>query len=186
MGLFLAVVGVYAQTCTVDDSDSDQGMFEKLSPKRCLPGEPGSAGKDTGTRIDADQTETPTQNGLSRESLQHMQILSKSPIFLDGPSAILGQQDLLQLTSQQKEQLMDLLGEMRIRANKILTPRQRARLTDLPDQPLSIDQVCNQMRIQMSRNKNGATNNNSEFKCPICPAWQNNTKAPSTQPAQDQ
>jgi hypothetical protein len=183
--VYLIVAGVYAQTCTVDDSDSNQGMFEKLAPKRCLPEDSKTAGKDTGTPINGDHKETLEETGLSQKSLKQMQILGKSPIYLDGPAALLGQQDYLELTSQQKIQLMDLLGEMRVRAHDILTPKQRARIKDVPNQPISIDQICRQMREQMSKNKNGEANNNSEFKCPMCPTLQNRDESPSSQPARE-
>jgi hypothetical protein len=183
--IYLIAAAVYAQTCTVDDSSSDRGMFEKLMPKRCLPEETRPMGKNAGTPVE-DRQKTLQDAGISQETLAHMQILSHSPMYLDGPSGLLGQESLLELTEQQKKQLLNLMAEMRTRANDILTSQQRSRLGKVPSQPVSIDQICQEIRQQMAQNRNGNANDTLEFRCPICPGIQDNTTTPpSTQPSQN-
>jgi hypothetical protein len=180
--IYFISVGVYAQTCTVDETEPGQSMFEKLMPRRCVPMD---SGKDSGTSV-IERREYFEDSGISKSTLYRMEILNRSPIYLDGPSAILAQSDLLKLSNRQKEQLSDLLAETKVKARKILTASQRAQLGKVSTETTSIEQICRQMREETAMNKDGSSKSASEFRCPLCPIIQYKITSPTTQPSKNQ
>jgi hypothetical protein len=76
--------------------------------------------------------------GMDPERRERMQVLMRTPIFLDGPGPLLAQAEKLGLSEAQKQQLAGIEQEARRQARAVLTPEQRAKLGTIPDKPVTM------------------------------------------------
>lgn len=72
-----------------------------------------------------------------------------APIFLDSPAAILGQKEALGLSNEQVTKLLVIEKEARQKAKAVLTPEQTKKLGDVPDTPMAMVEMCQQMSSKM-------------------------------------
>ena len=82
--------------------------------------------------------------------MKHMRILMQTPIFLDSPYAIHTQAADLGLSDKQKKKIIDIENEARKKAVAVLTSEQRKKMGDIPDKPLVMMRMCQQMCARMA------------------------------------
>ena len=70
-------------------------------------------------------------------------------IYLNGPSALLGQADVLGLGADQKAKLQAIEKESRDKAMDVLTADQKNKLGKIPDQPMTVMEVHKAMMTKM-------------------------------------
>ncbi len=87
--------------------------------------------------------------GIEPEMMQRCQVMMQTPIFIDSPCAIYGQANVLDLSEKQKEQLIDIENEARKKALAVLTDEQKKKMGDIPDKPMAMAQMCQQMCSKM-------------------------------------
>ena len=90
------------------------------------------------------------KTGPGTALMKHMRVLMQTPIFLDSPYAIHGQAAELGLSEKQKKKLIEIEDESRKKAVAVLTSKQRKKMGDIPDKPLVMTQMCQQMRAKMA------------------------------------
>ncbi len=83
--------------------------------------------------------------GMRPEMMDRMQILMRAGVFVDSPAALQVQKDKLQLSEVQAGKLREIEKEARQKALALLTPEQRKALGDIPDKPLVMMEMCQQM-----------------------------------------
>lgn len=87
--------------------------------------------------------------GMPEDMVNRWQTMMRTPIFMDSPCAIYGQSARLDLTDEQKQQLIDIENEARAKSMAVLTDEQRDTLGDLPDKPMPMMKMCNDMQSRM-------------------------------------
>ena len=85
------------------------------------------------------------QMGMKPEMMDRMQLLMRTGVFVDSSAALQVQKDKLQLSQEQVGKLREIETEARQKALALLTPEQRTKLGDIPDQPLVMMEMCQQM-----------------------------------------
>ena len=95
------------------------------------------------------------QMGMKPEMMARMQLLMRTGVFVDSPAALQVQKDKLQLSPEQTGKLSEIEKEARQKALALLTPEQRTQLGDIPDKPLVMMEMCQQMMAQMSAGAGG-------------------------------
>ncbi|SRR5581483_925654 len=80
------------------------------------------------------------------ETMERMQLLMRTPIFLDSPCPLYAQADKLNLSEEQKKKLGEIENEARQKARAVLTPEQRAKLGNIPDKPVTMMETCPMMK----------------------------------------
>jgi YHS domain-containing protein len=101
--------------------------------------------------------------GIKPEMMQRCQVMMQTPIFMDSPCAIYGQANALKLSENQKKQLMDIENEARKKALAVLTDEQKKNMGDIPEKPMTMFQMCQQICPKMM---------SSEGKTGMCPMMQ--------------
>ncbi len=89
---------------------------------------------------------------MTPEMMERMQLLMRTPIFLDAPCPIFAQAEKLALSEEQKKKLGEIENEARAKARAVLTPEQQAKLGDVPDKPVMMMETCPMMKM-MEQNK---------------------------------
>jgi hypothetical protein len=85
------------------------------------------------------------QMGMKPAMIARMQLLMRTGVFVDSPAALQVQRDKLQLSEVQAGKLREIEKEARQKALALLTPEQRTALGDIPDKPLVMMEMCQQM-----------------------------------------
>ncbi len=85
------------------------------------------------------------QMGMQPEMMNRMQILMRAGVFVDSPAALQVQRDKLQLSEEQAGKLREIEKQARQKALALLTPEQRTNLGDIPEKPLVMMEMCQQM-----------------------------------------
>lgn len=85
------------------------------------------------------------QMGMEPEMMARMQLLMRTGVFVDSPAALQVQRDKLQLSQEQAGKLSEIEKEARQKALALLTPEQRTKLGDIPDKPLVMMDMCQEM-----------------------------------------
>lgn len=93
------------------------------------------------------------QMGMTPETMERMQLLMRTPIFLDSPCPIYAQADKLGLSEEQKKKLGEIEKEARQKARAVLTIEQQAKLGAVPDKPVTMMETCPMMKM-MARGAN--------------------------------
>jgi YHS domain-containing protein len=76
--------------------------------------------------------------------------MMRTPIFIDSPCAIYGQAEALKLSEEQKEKLIEIENEARKKAMDVLTDEQKKKMGDIPNKPMAMAQMCQQMCGKMT------------------------------------
>jgi len=84
---------------------------------------------------------------MGPEVMERMQVLMRTPIFLDAPCPIYAQSDKLGLNGEQKKKLGEIENEARQQARAVLTPEQQAKLGNVPDKPVTMMETCPMMKM---------------------------------------
>jgi YHS domain-containing protein len=102
----------------------------------------------------------------------------QSRIFLDGPGAVYGQAEALGLSEEQKRRLDMIQKEARNKALAVLTAQQRAKLGDVPKEPVTLMEIWFQMIVGLEKagilEKSWTCSMHPQMrqprpgKCPIC------------------
>jgi hypothetical protein len=81
-------------------------------------------------------------HGQNSETMRQCRIVMRSAIYLDSPSAILGQKESLGLTDDQAQKLNDIENEARRKAKTVLTKEQIKKLGIVPDKAVAVTGAC--------------------------------------------
>jgi len=93
--------------------------------------------------------------GMTPEAMKRMRVMMRTPISMDGPAAIYSQAADLGLSGEQKAKLLGIENEARTKALAVLTPEQRKKLGKIPDKPMAMMQMCQQMGPMMMKSMPG-------------------------------
>ena len=85
------------------------------------------------------------QMGMEPKIMARMQLLMRTPVFVDSPAALQVQGDRLQLSEEQASKLREIEREARQKALAVLMPEQRTKLGDIPDKPVVMMETCQEM-----------------------------------------
>jgi len=85
------------------------------------------------------------QMGMEPDMMARMQLLMRTGVFVDSPAALQVQEDKLGLSEEQAKKLGEIEKEARQKALALLTPEQRTKLGDIPDKPLVMMEMCQEM-----------------------------------------
>jgi len=85
------------------------------------------------------------QMGMEPERMDRMQLLMRTGVFVDSPAALQVQKDKLGLSEKQAKKLGEIDKEARQKALALLTPEQRTKLGDIPDKPVVMMEMCQEM-----------------------------------------
>jgi len=87
--------------------------------------------------------------GVTPAMMQRCQAMMQTPIFMDSPCAVYGQADVLKLSEEQKKKLIEIENEARKKALALLTEEQKKQMGDIPEEPVAMAQMCQQMCSKM-------------------------------------
>lgn len=87
------------------------------------------------------------QMGMTPAVMEQMQLLMRTPVFLDAPGVISSQADKLGLSEEQKKKLGEIEREARQKARAVLTPEQQAKLGHVPTKPVTMMETCPMMKM---------------------------------------
>ena len=87
--------------------------------------------------------------GVTPEMMQCWQVMMGTPVFLDSPCAIYGQADILKLSEEQKKKLVEIENGVRKKALAVLTDEQKKKLGDIPEKPMAMARMCQQVCSKM-------------------------------------
>jgi hypothetical protein len=200
LGLVLLLTSVFCVYAVTDEgtsraSPSVQSSGSDMSDSGTCPGCPqnGATAKSTKNRDDMMR-----KMGMSEETIKQWHALSKAPIFLNSPAALLGQADALNLTQDQRQKLTQIDKEARDKAMQILSADQKSKLAQPTDRPVTMMQMHQTMcgkAMQHHKMKEGGKDAGTRMcpMCPMCPMSQDKSKmktsdsgTQTTQPAADQ
>jgi len=85
------------------------------------------------------------QMGMKPERMDQMQLLMRTGVFVDSPAALQVQKDKLGLSEEQSQKLGEIEKKGRQKALALLTPEQRTKLGDIPDKPVVMMEMCQEM-----------------------------------------
>ena len=85
------------------------------------------------------------QMGMKPERMDRMQLLMRTGVSVDSPAALQVQKDKLGLSEEQAKKLGEIEKEAHQKALALLTPEQRTKLGDIPDKPLVMMEMCQEM-----------------------------------------
>ncbi len=134
------VVGVLVAmvcTCLPVDSADQQPMRQTTEPGPLMP--PPPRPRELLQRMREMMAQRPGQDS---ETMRQCQMVMRTAIFLDSPSAILGQKESLGLTPDQAQKLHDIENEARQKAKSVLTEEQTKKLGVVPDKPVAVMGAC--------------------------------------------
>jgi hypothetical protein len=114
------------------------------------------------------------QAGVGPDMMQRCMVMMRTPVFLDSPSAIRGQAESLGLSDEQKQKLLDIENEARQKAKTVLTEEQVKKLGEIPDKPMAMMEMCQQMSAKMmpmmqKMMDGGSPGQQPMMMCPMCP-----------------
>ena len=89
------------------------------------------------------------QAGIDPNMMRRCQAMMFAPVFLDSPAAIRGQAESLGLSDEQKQKLLDIEKEARQKARSVLTEEQTNKMGEIPDTPMAMMEMCQQMSAKM-------------------------------------
>ncbi len=107
------------------------------------------ADSQAGPKNMTDMMDMMKQMGMEPEMTARMQLLMGAAVFVDSPAALRVQKDKLQLSPEQVDKLGAIETEARQKSLALLTPEQRAQLGDIPDEPLVMMEMCQEMMAKM-------------------------------------
>ena len=88
---------------------------------------------------------------MDTAAMKCMGAMMRGPVSPDSPSALYGQADNLGLSDEQKAKLMEIETDARQKALAVLTDEQRKKVRDLSSKPMTMMQMCQQMRARMMK-----------------------------------
>jgi hypothetical protein len=111
------------------------------------------------------------QAGMDPNMMQRCMIMMRTPVFLDSPSAIRGQAEALGLSDEQVKKLFDIENEARQKAKSVLTEEQTKKMGEVPDKPMAMMEMCQQMSSKMMpmMQKMMGSQGSPMMMCPMCP-----------------
>jgi hypothetical protein len=113
------------------------------------------------------------QSGVGADMMQRCMVMMRTPVFLDSPSAIRGQPKSFGLSDEQKQKLLDIENEARQKAKSVLTVEQITKMGEVPEKPMAMMEMCQQMSAKMmpmmQRMMGGGSPQGGPMMCPMCP-----------------
>jgi len=111
------------------------------------------------------------QAGMDPNMMQRCMVMMRTPVFLDSPSAVRGQAEALGLSDEQVKKLLDIENEARQKAKTVLTEEQIKKLGEVPDKPMAMMEMCQQMSSKMMpmMQKMMGSQGSPMMMCPMCP-----------------
>ena len=99
----------------------------------------------------AGMNEPENHMACSSGTMQKYGFLATMPIYMDSPEVLYSQAQELGLSEQQKGKLLSIISESRKNSLTVLTPEQRQKLGAVPDEPITMEQVCPMMHGEQSQ-----------------------------------
>ena len=129
-----------------------QLMMNAAIPKQSAAAAAPVAAMSPQHQLAAQQAGILQQAGIDPQMITTAYTLSNAPWYMDGPGVLLARSGELGLTAQQSSALSKILADARSQAGEILTDAQRELLGDVPDQPITMAQMQEQVygKIMMS------------------------------------
>jgi len=113
------------------------------------------------------------QGGIDPNMMRRCQAMMFAPVFLDSPAAMRGQAESLGLSDEQKQKLLDIEKEARQKAKTVLTEEQIKKMGEVPDKPVALMEMCQQMSTKMmpmmQKMMGGGSQGQPMMMCPMCP-----------------
>ncbi len=100
--------------------------------------------------------------GMTPEAMERMQLLMRTPIFLDAPCPIFAQAERLGLSEDQKKKLREIENEARAKARAILTKEQQMKLGNVPDKPMTMMETCPMMKMMQGKEESAPSSPESQ------------------------
>ena len=97
----------------------------------------------------ADMSAKMKKAGVSEETMATHRAMMNAPLYLDSPEMLLGQADTLVLTDAQKAELAKVVADSRANAAAVLTEEQRTKLGQVPEKPMTMMEMRDQMMKKM-------------------------------------
>ena len=129
LGLIVLLIGVMLAV---------RGMVENRAAST-EPAEPAFA------QMGTNMMDMMQQMGMKSERKDRMQLLMRTGVFVDSPAALQVQKDKLGLSEEQARKLGEIEKEARQKALVLLTPEQRTKLGGIPEKPLVMMEMCQEM-----------------------------------------
>jgi hypothetical protein len=89
------------------------------------------------------------QAGNDSNMMRLCKAAMSAPIFLDSPAMVRGQAESLGLSEEQMQKLLDIEKAGRQKARSVLTEEQIKEMGEIPDEPMAIMEMCQQMCGEM-------------------------------------
>jgi YHS domain-containing protein len=107
----------------------------------------------------------------SSEMMQKYRFLATMPIYMDSPMVIYARAPELGLSEEQKAKLLAITAESRKNSLAILTVEQRQKLGVIPDEPMTMLQICPMMHSEAGQQPAAvqATADNKVVEQTTCP-----------------
>lgn len=111
------------------------------------------------------------QAGVGPDMMQRCMVMMRTPVFLDSPATIRGQAEALGLSEEQVKKLLDIENEARQKAKTVLTEEQIKKMGEIPDKPMAMMEMCQQMSAKMMpmMQKMMGSQGGPMMMCPMCP-----------------
>jgi hypothetical protein len=126
-----------------------------------------SMSRDGATERTMDAEQMLQKAGVSEEKIHLWHGIFNAPFYTNSPAFLLGMQDTLALTADQKQQLTTLNEQTLTKARQILTDEQRSKLSKLPSQTFTLKGIHQEIsrKVQSWMQKN--SENKSDMTCPL-------------------
>ncbi len=109
--------------------------------------------------------------GMKPAMMKRCMAMMQTRVFADSPGALYGQAQKLNLSEKQKARLVAIETKARKEALAVLTAQQKKKLGTIPQKPMVMAQMCQQMRAKMmpmmQKMMNGKGKSGSMMTCPV-------------------
>ncbi|MGC8604218.1 MAG: hypothetical protein ACP5VS_11070 [Desulfomonilaceae bacterium] len=122
------------------------------------------------------------QAGVDPNMMRRCKTMMSAPVFMDSPAVISGQAGSLGLSNEQKQKLLDIEKEARHKARSVLTEEQTKKMGEIPDKPMAMmemcQQMCGKMMPMMQKMMGGGGPQGGQMMCPMMQMMMGGQNAP--------
>jgi hypothetical protein len=160
------VAALFAGILLVHAAEQQQPQPQQKAKEEGTPGAPMDPQKMMKNMMGMMQ-----QAGIDPNMMQRCMVMMRTPVFLDSPSAIREQAESFGLSDEQVKKLLDIENEARQKAKSVLTEEQIKKMGEVPDKPMAMMEMCQQMSSKMMpmMQKMMGSQGSPMMMCPMCP-----------------
>jgi hypothetical protein len=144
--LAVALLGVYA--IAADPMPMGAGAMAGATSRPGMMGACPICGMMSG-QPSAEMKEMMTKAGVTEQMVMQCRGMMNAPMHMDSPAVLMGMDEGLMLTEEQKAKLMDIDKDARAKALAVLTADQKAKLGMIPEKPMSVREGMMEMHKKM-------------------------------------